>query len=352
MGETRDSKSGGFVSRGPQPRRGDPSGADQSLPKPSNTPAEPAQPRKSEPVNPKNSLRVCRFTENSTQPEREEETEPRKVQTRWYGSELDRWGPDEPDKQAVHQRRFWRQWCNMGDWANWAAGLPVPSGSYNHPADNPPTNHRGGLVVSVATSGSPPNTFFCVFTSSLNLIIYNTSWNKLLAHKIENLSCSTKDCHLYLNQEKFRAMPVLLAVERSRSTRQRHWERPLVSPVGLLHPSCGGHPSHRCFLWRHSQQLSTRNHQLCGNSACCCCHCCCCVARSDLFGRAFFLFSALMFAKNISGWCCCCSSLCSAREEFQLINIWIGRRRFWTLATVSAQIVTNTFNFEIKPCHV
>lgn len=112
MGEAREPESGGFVSRGPQPRGGDPSGADQSLPEPAHAPRGPARrPNSSEPeppgpgqhpLDPEDSPRVRRATENSTQPEREEETGPEQVQTRRHGSELDRRGPEDPNTQAVH----------------------------------------------------------------------------------------------------------------------------------------------------------------------------------------------------------------------------------------------------------
>lgn len=82
MEEAREPESGGFVSRGPQPRGGDPSGADQGLPEPSPRP----NPRKPEPpgpgqhpFKPENSLWVCRSTENSTQPECQKETGPEQV---------------------------------------------------------------------------------------------------------------------------------------------------------------------------------------------------------------------------------------------------------------------------------
>lgn len=88
MGEAKEPESGGF-SRGPQPCGGDLGGADQSLPEPTYTPPEPAQrpnPSKPEPqrpgqhpFNPKDSLWVRRFTENSTQPKCEKETGPEQV---------------------------------------------------------------------------------------------------------------------------------------------------------------------------------------------------------------------------------------------------------------------------------
>ena len=80
-GEAREQEPAGFISRGPQPGGGDPSGADQSLPEPTLTPPGPPGPGQ----HPEDSPRVRRPAENSTQPE--EETE--QAQTRLRGSELD-----------------------------------------------------------------------------------------------------------------------------------------------------------------------------------------------------------------------------------------------------------------------
>lgn len=94
MAEAREPESGGFDSRGSQPSGGDPSGADPSLPEPTHTPCPARRPTQSKPelsspgrhpFNPKDSLRVCRPTENSTQPEREKETGQKQVKTQYYG---------------------------------------------------------------------------------------------------------------------------------------------------------------------------------------------------------------------------------------------------------------------------
>lgn len=82
MGEAREPESGGFGSRGPQPGGGGPSGADQSLPEPTlrPNPSKPEPPGAGRhPFDPKESPRLRCAAENSTQPEREEETEQKQV---------------------------------------------------------------------------------------------------------------------------------------------------------------------------------------------------------------------------------------------------------------------------------